>query len=73
MRMENKFCHVKYWEPYEFASTRKPHLGLIVAELKSPSDCVCYNHSSNFYLDQLVFYCSFITELVQSDPSFKGN
>ena len=34
-----KVCRIKYWEHYEFAPIRKPHLGLIVAELKSPSDC----------------------------------
>ena len=47
---EDSFCHIKYWEIYKFASVRRPHLGLIVAELKSPSDC--YNHSNTVYLDK---------------------
>lgn len=44
---ENSY-HIKYWDLYEFASVRRPHLGLIVAELESPYDCVYYNYSSNF-------------------------
>ena len=67
-----KVCRIKYWEHYEFAPIRKPHLGLIVAELKSPSDCVCYNHNNNFYLDQLVLSCSVVTELRHSNKRFKG-
>lgn len=47
---KDKFCHIKYWELYEFASG--PHLGLTVAEVRSPSNCVYYNHSSNFCLDK---------------------
>lgn len=29
---ENSY-HIKYWDLYEFASIRRPHLELIVAEL----------------------------------------
>ena len=67
-----KFCHIKYWEHCEFAPIRKPHLGLIVSELKSPSDCDCYNHNNNFYLCQLVLACRVVTELKHSDRRFKG-
>ena len=67
-----KVCCIKHWEHYEFAPIRKPHLGLIVAELKSPSDCVCYNHNNNFYLVQLALSYSVATELKHSNKRFKG-